>query len=294
MTDTSTPLFSFGIVADPQYADVPARPEMNRYYAESRGKLSQAIETFNAHELEFVVTLGDIIDRGWENFDAIMGCYDALEHRCVLLPGNHDFSVAPEYLDRVHARLNMPAPWYDFKVGGVRFVVLDGNDVSLFAPPPGDPRRELASARLAALQEAGAINAQEWNASFSRDQLDWLDQTLSAADAAGEHAILFCHYPLYPQNAHNMWDAPEILSLLAAHPSAKAWFCGHNHTGNYGQLGHTHFVNFKGMVDTPDENTFAIADLYADRIEIRGFGREDSRVLPLSSAVGAYAKTAAR
>ncbi|MGG2476606.1 hypothetical protein ACNVD4_14660, partial [Rhizobium sp. BR5] len=25
-----------------------------------------------------------------------------------------------------------------------RFVVLDGNEVSLFAPPPGDPRRALA------------------------------------------------------------------------------------------------------------------------------------------------------
>ncbi|MNL60742.1 hypothetical protein D3C87_1845810 [compost metagenome] len=43
--------------------------------------------------------------------------------------------------------------------------------------------------------------------------------------------------------------------------------------------GNTHFVNFKGMVDTPDQNTFAIADVFADRIVIRGFGREDDRVL---------------
>jgi hypothetical protein len=37
------------------------------------------------------------------------------------------------------------------------------------------------------------------------------------------------------------------------------------------------------MVDTPDENTFAIADIFEDRIEIRGFGREDSRSLLLSA-----------
>ncbi|MGV1751418.1 metallophosphoesterase [Agrobacterium sp. CG674] len=279
MTDKTAPLFSFGIVADPQYADIPPRPEMGRYYAESPAKLSQAIEVFNAHDLAFVVTLGDIIDRGWENFDAILAPYGKLRHRSVLLPGNHDFAVAPEYLAQVHERLGMSSPWYDFVVGYVRFVVLDGSDVSTFAPPLGDARRDLAAQRLEGLKQAGAINAHDWNGSFSDTQLAWLGQTLAAADAAGETAILFCHYPLYPQNAHNMWDAPDILVLLAAHPSAKAWFCGHNHVGNYASLGHTHFLNFKGMVDTPDENTFAIADVYGDRIDIRGFGREESRTL---------------
>ncbi|WP_311272521.1 MULTISPECIES: metallophosphoesterase [unclassified Rhizobium] len=279
MTDKTAPLFSFGIVADPQYADMPPRPEMGRYYAESPAKLEQAIEVFNAHDLAFVVTLGDIIDRGWENFDAILAPYGKLRHRSVLLLGNHDFAVAPEYLPQVHERLGMPSPWYDFVVGNVRFVVLDGSDVSTFAPPLGDPRRDLAAQRLEGLKQAGALNAHDWNGSFSDTQLAWLAQTLDAADAAGETAILFCHYPLYPQNAHNMWDAPDILALLAAHPSAKAWFCGHNHVGNYDSLGHTHFLNFKGMVDTPDENTFAIADVYRDRIDIRGFGREESRTL---------------
>jgi hypothetical protein len=76
-----------------------------------------------------------------------------------------------------------------------------------------------------------------------------------------------------------MWDAPRILDLLGSHSAVAAWFNGHNHEGNYGTLGTTHFVNFKGMVDTPDQNTFAIADVFADRIEIRGFGREEDRVL---------------
>ncbi len=278
MTDTS-PLFSFGIIADAQYADIAPRPEMGRFYAQSTRKLDAAIEVFNAHDLEFVVTLGDIIDRGWENFDAILACYDRLKHRSVLLPGNHDFAVAPEYLDKVHARLGMPTPWYDFAIGGVRFIVLDGSDVSVFAPPPGDPRRELAAQRLAALAQADAVNAHDWNGSFSPAQFTWLRDRLVAADAACESAVLFCHYPLYPQNSHNMWDAPDIVDLLSAHPSAKAWFCGHNHVGNYGLLGGTHFLNFKGMVDTQHENTFAIADVYDDRIDIRGFGREDTRTL---------------
>lgn len=68
---------------------------MGRYYAESPKKLAEAINVFNSEDLAFVVTLGDIIDRGFENFDAILSVYDALRHPSVLLPGNHDFAVAP-------------------------------------------------------------------------------------------------------------------------------------------------------------------------------------------------------
>lgn len=83
-------------------------------------------------------------------------------------------------------------------------------------------------------------------------------------------------------------DAPRILELLGSHPSVVAWFNGHNHEGNYGLLGNTHFVNFKGMVDTPDQNTFAIADVFADRIVIRGFGREENRLYGCESGIGGW------
>ncbi len=281
MTEKTRPLFSFGIVADPQYANADPRPEMGRYYAESPRKLAQAIGAFNGEELAFVVTLGDIIDHGFENFDAILSVYGQLRHRSVMLPGNHDFSVAPEHLSAVHSRLGMPAPWHDFAIGGMRFVVLDGNEVSLFAPPPGDPRRLVAQQRLQYLRDMGAVNAQEWNASLGDGQFEWLRTVLQEADADGEKVVIFCHYPICPENAHNMWDAPRILDLLAEHPSVVAWFNGHNHDGNYAMRGGAHFVNFKGMVDTPDQNTFAIADVFADRIVIRGFGREEDRLLAL-------------
>ncbi len=281
MTEKTTPLFSFGIVADPQYADADPRPEMGRYYRESPKKLADAIDAFNREDLAFVVTLGDIIDRGFENFAAILSVYDKLRHRSILLPGNHDFAVAAEHLSTIHARLGMQAPWHDFAIGDVRFVVLDGNEVSLFAPPPGDPRRALAADRLQRLADADALNAQDWNASLGDGQFAWLQSVLQKADAAGEKVIVLCHYPVYPENAHNMWDALRILELLGSHPSVVAWFSGHNHEGNYGVRGTTHFVNFKGMVDTPDQNTFAISDVFADRIVIRGFGREEDRVLAL-------------
>ncbi len=281
MTHFAAPLFSFGIIADPQYADIEPKPDMGRYYANSPRKLDAAIETMNGEDLAFVVTLGDLVDRDWNSYDVILACYDKLRHRSVLLPGNHDFAVDAEKLPDVYHRLGMPSPWHDFAEQGMRFIVLDGSDVSLFAPERHDPKREIAGTRLETLQAVGAINAQTWNGSLSDEQFAWLESALEDAARLNQKVVIFCHYPVFPDNAHNLWDTPRILSLLADHDCFVAWFCGHNHVGNYGEIDGKHFLNFKGMVDTPDENTFAIADVYADRIEVRGFGREDSRTLAL-------------
>jgi hypothetical protein len=63
--------------------------------------------------------------------------------------------------------------YYDFPGGGYRFIVLDGNDVSLFAPPKDDPRREIAATRLDEMKLKGAENAQPWNGSLGDEQFAW-------------------------------------------------------------------------------------------------------------------------
>ena len=277
----SFPLLRFGMIADPQYAPIEPNTRLNRHYAQSLEKLEAAIARFNGEDLDFVVTLGDVIDRDWENFDRVLPLYDRLKHPHHFLPGNHDFAVAADRLARVHARLGMPAPWHDFSVNGVRLIITDGNEVSLFAPPLDDPRRVEAAERLADLTAAGAANAQMWNAGMSAAQVDWLASRLRQAEEAGERAIVFGHYPLYPESDHNLWRAEDVSALIAASPAAIGYFCGHNHAGNYGLLDGTHFVNIKGMVDTFDENAFCIVAVHADRIEITGFGREESRMLAL-------------
>ncbi|WP_283195017.1 metallophosphoesterase [Rhizobium sp. AN80A] len=277
------PLFRFGIVADPQYAARKPHAGMDRYYENSPAKLKAAIEVFNAEDLSFVITLGDLIDRDFASFDAILDAYDALKHDNLFLLGNHDFAVAPEHLESVAARLGMPAPYYSLAKHGWRFIVLDGNEVSTFAPPVGHPYREIAAEKLAELKAAGAINAEAWNAMISDRQFDWLKTEIADAAEGGERVIVMNHYPVYPPNQHDCWDRERIIALLAESPNVMAYFNGHNHVGNYGVVDGCHFVNFKGMVDTESENTFAIVDLYGDRIEIRGFGREESRVLALRS-----------
>ncbi|CAN7208880.1 metallophosphoesterase [Rhizobium sp. LjRoot258] len=275
------PSLRFGIVADPQYAARAPDVRMNRHYAKSLAKLTEAIEVFNREDLSFVITLGDIIDHDFESFDDILPVFDILRHENFSLLGNHDFSVTADRLADVVIRVGLASPYYSFARQGWRFIVLNGNEVSTFAPPEGHPYRDIAARRLAELRAADAINAQEWNAMPSDEQFAWLSDQVKDAGATGERVIVMNHYPVYPPNEHDSWDRERIITLLTAHDNVAAYFSGHNHAGNFGTLDGCHFLNFKGMVDTETENTFAIVEIWADRMEVRGFGREDSRTLKL-------------
>jgi 3',5'-cyclic AMP phosphodiesterase CpdA len=277
--ETEKPILRFGIVADPQYADIAPNEALNRHYARSPAKLAEAIAVFNATDLDFVMTLGDIIDRGWNSFDDMMPVYETLRHKALFLLGNHDFAVAPEYLGAIAGRLGMPGRYYDFAIGNWRFVVLDGSDVSTFSAPSDEPRTALATERLSALVAEGAINAQTWNGSLGEAQFNWLVQVMETAQTDGEEVLVLGHYPVFPPNSHNMWDSGRIIDLLTGFSCFRGYFCGHNHEGNFGEVDGRPFVTFKGMADTPDENTFAIVTVFPGRIEIEGFGREESRVI---------------
>ncbi|ENN86166.1 putative phosphatase protein [Rhizobium freirei PRF 81] len=278
---SSAPLFRFGVIADPQYADLEPNLALNRYPANSLVKLREAIEDFNRHDLAFVVTLGDIIDREWKSFDAILPVYEALRHRKHFLLGNHDFAIAPEHLGSVPGRVGMPSAYYDFGYSGYRFIALDGNEISVFAPPEGDLRRQEAKDLMKAMESAGALNGQRWNGAIGDAQYDWFSAKLREAKASGEKVIVLNHYPIFPDNPHNALNSDRMLALLAEHDHVVAYLNGHNHAGNFGVSDGTYFINFMGMVDTEDSNAYAIVDVYGDRLEIIGFGREANRTLAL-------------
>ncbi|BAU91311.1 metallophosphoesterase [Methylorubrum populi] len=274
----------FGVIADPQYAEAPPNLTLGRYYANSLDKMRAAVSALNREDLSFVVTLGDTIDRDVASYDKILPIYRTLRHETRFVLGNHDFDVAPEHRGRVASLLGMASPSYDFAASDIRFVVLDGNDVSLFAPPPDDPRRQLAAERLQQAEAAGLVNAKPWNGSLGESQFAWLEGCLRAARAAGERVVVINHYPVAPDNPHNLWDANRLTALLARQPHVIAYFNGHNHKGNYIERDGIHYVNFHGMVDTPDSSAFAIVEIAGDRLEIQGFGREPSRSLTLKTA----------
>lgn len=284
--DDASPVFTFGVVADVQYCDCDTHG--SRYYRASLEKLGGAVEAFNREAPDFVVQLGDLIDRDAASYDDVLPVLRRIEAPTYHVLGNHDFSVGEDVSgsiqDEVLQVLGMERAYYDFRHEDWRFVVLDGNDVSLHATAAEGEGRRRAERTLASLRERGADNAQSWNGGLGAEQLAWLDRTLADADAAGERVILFCHFPVYPDGAHNLWNAEAVLVLLEAHPSVAAYISGHNHAGAYAVRRGVHFLTLRGMVETPDTTAFAFIEVTPVGLQVRGEGREPDRMLQLRSA----------
>jgi 3',5'-cyclic AMP phosphodiesterase CpdA len=274
-----TPTLSFGVLADPQYADQATRG--TRHYRASLGKLETAVQELNTHPLHFVVTLGDTIDKNLRSFDDIMPIYQKLKAPRRFVLGNHDFEVADEDKDKVLPALGMERPYFREEVGSWTFLYLDGTDLATWRHPRNDPRTTAAFEMLRALQAKKVRSAASWNAAIGPRQLDWLTKELQRSKERGQQVILFNHFPIFPANdPHNLWNAPELLTLLGQYDHIAAYLNGHNHAGNYALHQGTHYLNLKGMVETQAQTAYSIVRCFPDRLEVDGFGTEPNRTLP--------------
>jgi len=267
--------FEIGLVADAQYADIDAKG--TRYYRQSLARLGAAVEHFNGRDLAFCVHLGDLIDKEWRSFDAILKPLAGSRHKWHQLLGNHDYDVLDELKPKVPGRMGIARRYYAFDHGGFRFVVLDTNDVSTYATQEGTPERAAAAAELKRLEAAKAKQGKPWNGGIGAAQLEWFERT--CREASGRPVIVFAHHPVAPDNEHNAWNASEVLALLDRNLNIVAWLNGHNHKGNYAERNGTHFVTMHGMVETPATTALATARILPDRMILTGHGREPSREL---------------
>lgn len=268
------PILRIGAIADCQYADQPDNGQ--RLYRLSPAKLREAVAAFAREKVDFAVHLGDFIDKDWSSFDTLLPITRTLDRPWHFVLGNHDFLVEDARKGQVAAKLGMPARYYSFSRKGWLFVVLDGNDVSSYGWPQASPELA-ASLRLHAERYP---DASLWSGAIGAAQLRWLDMVLADADAMGLKAMLLCHFPLWPENANNLWNAAEVMALIARHACVKIWLDGHNHDGNYGMRDGIHYLNLRGMLDTT-MTSYTILDVKDDSIEVRGFGREQNFTLPL-------------
>lgn len=271
------PLVSFGLISDVQYAD--AEPEGERDYRESIPKLKAAVEDLAGEGLPFTLHLGDVIDRDFSSFAAVLPLFEGLGHPIRHLLGNHDYSITDAEKAGVVKTLGMPADYYSVRSNGVRFVMLDTNDVSTYKHPKGGAGLLAAKAMMEKLSGAG--NANPWNGGVSSAQLNWLEKELAEADAAGEPAIICGHHPLLPEEGHQSWNNREILEVIERHPSSRAYFCGHNHAGAQAVSNGLPCITFKSILHQTGVTAYSVVRLFKDRLVIEGRGREKSREIPL-------------
>ena len=268
------PQLSIGVIADAQYADEPDSGQ--RLYHTVPAKLAAAVADFNRRKLAFVVHLGDFIDRDWASYDALLAVARHSRHPWHFVLGNHEFAIDEAHKPLVTAKLGLPGRYYSFVRSGWLFIVTDGNDLSSYEWPKGSAQERASMALHATLYPDKPL----WDGGIGATQLRWIDRQLDSADRRGLKAMLFCHFPLWPENPHNLWNADAVRALLERHPSAKLWIDGHNHDGNYGERAGIHYVNLKAMLDTP-ETSYARIDFYAGQVVVHGTGRQQDLTLML-------------
>ncbi|MDZ7607614.1 MAG: metallophosphoesterase [Cyclobacteriaceae bacterium] len=269
---------TFAVVSDLQYAPLP--PVKNRYFAKAGDKLREVISATNRQQTDFLINLGDTIDCGFENFREILPLFRNANMPVYHVLGNHDYEVEDKLKSEVPNALGI-ANYYHFSIRRWRFIVLDGNEISTFANLPGSPNHRAAEKLLQDMEKNQCINANFWNGGISELQLQWLEATLQDAARQEESAVIFCHYPLFPPDRHNLLNAAEVMKMIMKYPCVKAWFCGHNHHGNYGMHSDIHFINMKGMVEGEFDIPWSIVSLDDRCISIEGFGNEISAELVL-------------
>jgi manganese-dependent ADP-ribose/CDP-alcohol diphosphatase len=267
-----------GVFADCQYCNCETAG--TRFYRNSLKKLEDCISQFNQeNNIDFVVGLGDIIDRDFTSFDSVNSILAKSKKKIFQVIGNHDLEVEKSLIEKVPSKLNLEKTWYSFNKKGWHFIFLNGNDITCHSNDTEIVNQ--AKEMTEKLKSEGKPNYHEWNGGIGKEQMQWLEKELQQAEIKNLKVAIFCHYPLLPFESHVLWNSEEMLEVLTKYHNVKLYLNGHNHVGNYATQKGIHFVNLKGMVETENENAFSVISLSNNKIEIEGFGREESRILKL-------------
>ncbi|XP_037318877.2 manganese-dependent ADP-ribose/CDP-alcohol diphosphatase isoform X1 [Pungitius pungitius] len=249
-----TPLFTFGVIADIQYADIDDGYDFTRtrrrYYRSSLQLLTNARRSWSesAVKPEFILQLGDIIDGVNKSCGDSDRALDTVltEFNSGLLEvhhvwGNHEFynfSRAALLRSRLNSTLHTERCLSEIQADsqlyayhfspfpGFRFVVLDAYDVSLLGRETSSDQYSDAMAVIKPHNNNEDLNCPPvffgqlrrftmFNGGFSRQQLDWLDSALSSAEDKQERVTIVSHLPIHPCSTADICLAWNFDELLA-------------------------------------------------------------------------------
>ena len=272
---------NIGILTDCQYCNCPSIG--NRYYMLSLSKLDSCIRTLNSLSLDAVFHLGDMIDHDYGNYDSVLPRFQKFRAPLYLVLGNHDYMIKKRFKQGLPGRIGMKEDHYVVDIANWRFIVLNGDDLSYFAPQAKNHKQErnnIVSDQYGQLH----FNGLPWNGGIGKEQMIWLETQLDDSQRSHRNVIVVCHFPLFTKDNHNLFNNKEVFSLISRYLCVKAYFCGHYHSGNYKMKEGIHLVNFKGMVNTK-VNAFSVVTLTSDSILVKGYGREPDRRLKIRKTI---------
>lgn len=299
------PLFSFGVISDVQYADIPDGRSfigVPRYYRHSFLILQSAVQRWNnCRKLKFVMNFGDIVDgfcpkdQSLEAVKKVINEFEKFNGPAYHMIGNHCLYNLPRH--KLLPLLKIPSvdgrAYYDFSpTPEYRFVVLDGYDISAIGWPQNHPNTLEA---LKFLEEknpnteknspAGLVGLERrflmFNGAVGKEQLEWLDAVLQDATKLNQKVVVCCHVPLDPGSAAQealLWNYNEVMDVMHRYNCVKVCLAGHNHQGGHSIDTHGihHRVLEAALECPPGTDAFGYIDVYDNRLSLVGTGRMQS------------------
>ncbi|XP_057421260.1 manganese-dependent ADP-ribose/CDP-alcohol diphosphatase isoform X2 [Lotus japonicus] len=297
------PLFSFGLISDVQYSDIPDGRSflgVPRYYRHSVYVLQRAVQKWNTHHHRhrFVINFGDIVDgfcpkdQSLNTVKKIVDEFEAFKGPLYHLIGNHCLYNLPrrELLPLLKIKSLKGHAYYDFSpVPQYRFVVLDGYDISAIGWPQDHPRTLVATKFLQEKNPnedkncpAGLVGLErrflKFNGAVGKEQMEWLNGVLQEATKLKQKVVVCCHLPLDPGASSKealLWNYDEVMSLIHRYNCVKVCFSGHDHKGGYSIDSHGvhHRVLEAALECPPGTDAFGYVDVYDDRMSLYGTDR---------------------
>ncbi|KAJ7956156.1 Manganese-dependent ADP-ribose/CDP-alcohol diphosphatase [Quillaja saponaria] len=299
------PLFSFGLISDVQYADIPdARSFLGvpRYYQHSILVLERAVQRWNDHQkLRFAINLGDIVDgycpknQSLNTVKKVVDVFQKFRGPIYHMIGNHCLYNLPR--SKLLPLLTIQSPdghaYYNFSpVPEFRFVVLDAYDISAIGWPRDHPSTLEA---LKFLQEKnpnqdknspeGLVGLERrflmFNGGVGKQQMEWLDKVLHEAAKLKQKVVVCCHLPLDPGASRKeglLWNYDEVMDVIHRYNCVKVCLAGHDHKGGYSVDSHGvhHRVLEAALECPPGTDAYGYVDVYDDRVSLLGTDRMDS------------------
>ncbi|ERN14490.1 hypothetical protein AMTRI_Chr06g176320 [Amborella trichopoda] len=306
------PLFSFGVITDVQYADIPDGRSFRgipRYYRHSIMVLQKAVKKWNEHgKLKFSVHFGDIVDgfcpkhESKNAVEKVIEEFQEFKGPVYNMLGNHCLYNLPR--DNLIELLKIPTlhghAYYDFTPSPhYRFVVLDGYDISAIGWPEGHPHQLEAmdllykkNPNIDKNSPMGMVGLERrflmFNGGVGQGQLEWLDGVLQDATMCEQRVVVCCHLPLDPGAACEealLWNYDEVMNIIHRFKCVKACISGHAHEGGYSIDSHGvhHRVLEAALECPPGSDAFGYMDVYHDRLSLVGTDRMKSTEMAFES-----------
>ncbi|MGY6742297.1 MAG: metallophosphoesterase family protein [Cecembia sp.] len=186
-------------------------------------RLAAFIDEAKTRDLDFIIQMGDFA-RPYEHNKEFMAIWNSYPGEKYHVLGNHEPDGGFD-MSNVVENFGMPSRYYSFDKGGLRFIVLDGNE---FNPSPDRPGG--------------------YSRYISEEQLNWMVEELRGAK---DRVVIISHQSLEHEegieNREYIRSLLEEENRLAGYDKIIACFSGHHHTDYATTINGIYYIQINSM-----------------------------------------------